>query len=1019
MTGIKIHGGIRMAGTNQAISNLELEELPNDPAGAEVGRIWINTTENKIKGVLHKDNLGQAIVTALADATDITQLSSMLANKADKATTLAGYGITDNVVYDDDRRINNTNIKHVRKEPGKGEFSRIIDALNSIASVTEQRPYIVIVWPGEYIEPPLQMRENIHIRGSGQDVTFIQPEDNTVDFIRGANNSAVTDATVHGPSGVGKAMFLMDEPQGLTNQLFRLERIVFGRADTFVIARSGYVAATSATLGEQSSFRRGFVAQDGGVNEARISLRNVNTNGMTSPFPEVLYLADGPKSQILVLSGMTRSSTNLTSGSGVGVGIHVRNGGRYRVVGGSILGFDKGIWVENVGVAPMIECVGINLMINNQDIVIDHPGTTGAIQGTATRSKVVVNPDVKSLSMMYSDQTGEGVINIGPLFLGKTHSTLANIEPLVTRGSQNGLLEGGVLSKGTGLTVNVTAGKGYVKIPNGIANTNWTSASLTVTANATHYIYVDALGVVKSHTTLPDSTLNVILGRVVTNSTEVLFSCNEGSLNIEKFQPTIDRLFKNAFGSIYVSGNIVTENILTPRAIDITAGHFFYSSAERRPNAKTAPPLIFSHYATGAAAITVRSVVDNTTYDSGIDLLPLTAGYFTKHILYVNGDGDEASFVVAHGRGNYATLAEAESSGNPPLLMSIPGAPPIAALIVQQGVDKIIKIIDIRPRLGFAPSAAASVTSHGDLTGLVNDDHKQYLRTDGARVMSGPLDMGTNAINNAGNINGINIVSHASRHAPNGSDPFPTASAVGLSPSTTSKEGVANSFARSDHEHAITGFQLSSAQLSSVAALTGSGIVKRATDGTWTAGTLAEADIPALDWSKITTGKPTTVTGYGITDASTSNVIHVHHGKVSIMTGTSIIPYGDAQPTITNGTEILSQTVNPATTASQFLLEFSGVVDSSSKAVLTVAIFRTIGTTATFIGYGLIGFPQSGTPGPLVVRVEDIPNTTSPVTYSARIGTSASNGTWYLGRGENATMGGVNHSAFRLTEMKN
>lgn len=34
---------------------------------------------------------------------------------------------------------------------------------------------------------------------------------------------------------------------------------------------------------------------------------------------------------------------------------------------------------------------------------------------------------------------------------------------------------------------------------------------------------------------------------------------------------------------------------------------------------------------------------------------------------------------------------------------------------------------------------------------------------------------------------------------------------------------------------------------------------------------LVAADIPALAWSKITSGKPTTLSGYGITDASISN----------------------------------------------------------------------------------------------------------------------------------------------------
>ncbi|WP_207910480.1 hypothetical protein, partial [Crenobacter luteus] len=40
----------------------------------------------------------------------------------------------------------------------------------------------------------------------------------------------------------------------------------------------------------------------------------------------------------------------------------------------------------------------------------------------------------------------------------------------------------------------------------------------------------------------------------------------------------------------------------------------------------------------------------------------------------------------------------------------------------------------------------------------------------------------------------------------------------------------------------------------------------------WVNVTLVAADIPALDWSKIGSGKPTTLAGYGITDASVANL---------------------------------------------------------------------------------------------------------------------------------------------------
>ena len=45
---------------------------------------------------------------------------------------------------------------------------------------------------------------------------------------------------------------------------------------------------------------------------------------------------------------------------------------------------------------------------------------------------------------------------------------------------------------------------------------------------------------------------------------------------------------------------------------------------------------------------------------------------------------------------------------------------------------------------------------------------------------------------------------------------------------------------------------------------------------------LAASDIPSLDWSKITSGKPTTLAGYGITDAAPSS--HVSDAAAHLTT---------------------------------------------------------------------------------------------------------------------------------------
>ena len=46
--------------------------------------------------------------------------------------------------------------------------------------------------------------------------------------------------------------------------------------------------------------------------------------------------------------------------------------------------------------------------------------------------------------------------------------------------------------------------------------------------------------------------------------------------------------------------------------------------------------------------------------------------------------------------------------------------------------------------------------------------------------------------------------------------------------------------------------------------------------------TLTAADIPSLDWSKITTGKPTTLSGYGITDGVNSSLIGANNGLATL-----------------------------------------------------------------------------------------------------------------------------------------
>jgi hypothetical protein len=63
--------------------------------------------------------------------------------------------------------------------------------------------------------------------------------------------------------------------------------------------------------------------------------------------------------------------------------------------------------------------------------------------------------------------------------------------------------------------------------------------------------------------------------------------------------------------------------------------------------------------------------------------------------------------------------------------------------------------------------------------------------------------MSGNQITNVGNVDGVDISAHASRHLPNGLDALTTGAASSVSRLTSNTEGIANSFARQDHTHNV------------------------------------------------------------------------------------------------------------------------------------------------------------------------------------------------------------------------
>ena len=104
--------------------------------------------------------------------------------------------------------------------------------------------------------------------------------------------------------------------------------------------------------------------------------------------------------------------------------------------------------------------------------------------------------------------------------------------------------------------------------------------------------------------------------------------------------------------------------------------------------------------------------------------------------------------------------------------------------------------------------------------------------------------------------------------------------------------------------------------------------------------TLVSADVPNLDWSKITSGKPTTLAGYGITDAATAT----HNHTVDGLSNVTITSKANNDILQWNGTAWVNKTLTGAglitTETDPVVKAINGIVKSNGTAI-SVAIGGT------------------------------------------------------------------------------
>ncbi len=652
-----------------------------------------------------------------------------------------------------------------------GDFTSVKSAVDSITGSSINNRFLISVGPGKFSENEIDLtgKPYVSIVGNNIITTQIVPNTNTQHIFKIGQNNEISFLALSG-APIGYAAIYIND----IGDYAQAHKISFTDCDTNVWLESH----TQDTIfyGEYLDFN----------GEYSYGTKIIAYNGYSAYANMENYYNLPTGTGTTIGNHIQGSGATLSAFVADGIGNGVSGSTNYQILDYGSLNtisttadnWDYGIRVLNIG-GPSRFDVDSYSVVNSLvwDLSIEHPDTFGTFGGgSASHAKINnLSNDVYWAFLDIEDGEFDITRKISITFQDGTHT---DVSTLVFEGSTMGLFDGGVITHVSGLTFEVSSGFGYLEktIGDGIhMRIDWLPTQITLLPNTENYLYFNENEILSSSGSAPDDTNNIVLGRVVTDSSTVRFI--DSSPYIAAHTSNLFSNFnRSALGPIYSTGSIVTENV-TPYHLNISSGDYYYSENNFKPSGGTDVSFIqyYRDNLTGWTTTGTTEVVNGYDDNSGT-ISPLPLSSFTKHSLYVVGEGINETYMLVLGQATYSTLVEAEGAELPsPPNYFDDSVAPIASILIQQGMSGITEIQDIRPVIGFKAAGVSASAVHANLLGLSADDHTQYLLVDGNRAMSGNLSMGGNAIFSALTVNGVTVESHASRHKNGGADEIATA----------------------------------------------------------------------------------------------------------------------------------------------------------------------------------------------------------------------------------------------------
>jgi len=259
------------------------------------------------------------------------------------------------------------------------------------------------------------------------------------------------------------------------------------------------------------------------------------------------------------------------------------------------------------------------------------------------------------------------------------------------------------------------------------------------TDNLTNYLVWVSGSTLTLRTTPPDQAANEIgVAHIVCMDGDIWAIHQNDKIHTREYE--LSGSIGEMFPSVVTNGLVVSEDTDVTNTFDLTvsSGTYFVNGHLRKSvtgfNSR-ATNLVRWYHTAGVWTSDTDAELDNTQWDNGTNRVAVSAAKYYAHLIFMV----EETMHVVYPSAEYNTVAQAIEGGGtnkPPGFVDEPAL----MCVVLRGNDAALptaggeRWIDIRP-LTTATVNAGIVTDHGNLVGLADDDHAQYLDVAGARSM--------------------------------------------------------------------------------------------------------------------------------------------------------------------------------------------------------------------------------------------------------------------------------------------